>query len=110
MDVTVAVDCMGGDHGAHVTVPAVLDYLARDPGHRHGSFAWCFLAHRAHRGDCLKCISARARHTPGIQRMHRTLVAREPIDIHRVASSMASRVTRASVSSESSAMQYGGIQ
>ena len=31
MDVTVAVDCMGGDHGAHVTVPAVLDYLARDP-------------------------------------------------------------------------------
>ena len=31
MHVTVAVDCMGGDHGAHVTVPAVLDYLARDP-------------------------------------------------------------------------------
>src|SRR5690349_2803741 len=31
MDVTVAVDCMGGDHGAHVTVPAVLEYLARDP-------------------------------------------------------------------------------
>jgi glycerol-3-phosphate acyltransferase PlsX len=24
MDVTVAVDCMGGDHGAHVTVPAAL--------------------------------------------------------------------------------------
>jgi phosphate acyltransferase len=32
MDVTVAVDCMGGDHGAHVTVPAVLDHLERDPG------------------------------------------------------------------------------
>jgi glycerol-3-phosphate acyltransferase PlsX len=31
MHVTVAVDCMGGDHGAHVTVPAVLDYLSRDP-------------------------------------------------------------------------------
>lgn len=31
MDVTVAIDCMGGDHGAHVTVPAVLKYLARDP-------------------------------------------------------------------------------
>jgi glycerol-3-phosphate acyltransferase PlsX len=31
MDVTVAIDCMGGDHGAHVTVPAVLRYLADDP-------------------------------------------------------------------------------
>jgi len=31
MGVTVAVDCMGGDHGAHVTVPAVLRYLAVDP-------------------------------------------------------------------------------
>jgi phosphate acyltransferase len=31
MHVTVAVDCMGGDHGAHVTVPAVLEHLARDP-------------------------------------------------------------------------------
>jgi glycerol-3-phosphate acyltransferase PlsX len=31
MHVTVAVDCMGGDHGAHVTVPAVLEYLQRDP-------------------------------------------------------------------------------
>jgi len=31
MDVTVAIDCMGGDHGAHVTVPAALQYLARDP-------------------------------------------------------------------------------
>ena len=28
MDVTVAIDCMGGDHGPH-TVPAVLDYLRR---------------------------------------------------------------------------------
>ena len=32
MDVTVAVDCMGGDHGVHVTVPAALAYLRRDPG------------------------------------------------------------------------------
>ena len=31
MDVTVAIDCMGGDHGAHVTVAAALDFLARDP-------------------------------------------------------------------------------
>jgi glycerol-3-phosphate acyltransferase PlsX len=30
MDVKVAVDCMGGDHGAHVTVPAVLGMLGRD--------------------------------------------------------------------------------
>jgi glycerol-3-phosphate acyltransferase PlsX len=30
MDVTVAIDCMGGDHGAHVTVPAAVQYLARD--------------------------------------------------------------------------------
>lgn len=35
MDVTVAIDCMGGDHGAHVTVPAALEYLQRDP---HTSF------------------------------------------------------------------------
>ena len=31
MDVTVAVDCMGGDHGPHVTVPAALEELRRDP-------------------------------------------------------------------------------
>src|SRR5262249_16222245 len=31
MDVTVAVDCMGGDHGVHVTVPAALACLQRDP-------------------------------------------------------------------------------
>ena len=31
MDLKVAIDCMGGDHGAHVTVPAVLDVLRRDP-------------------------------------------------------------------------------
>jgi glycerol-3-phosphate acyltransferase PlsX len=31
MDVKVAVDCMGGDHGAHVTVPAALGILDRDP-------------------------------------------------------------------------------
>ena len=32
MDVMVAIDCMGGDHGAHVTVPAALDYLRRGKG------------------------------------------------------------------------------
>jgi len=31
MDVTVAVDCMGGDHGPHVTVPAALAALAVRP-------------------------------------------------------------------------------
>jgi len=31
MIVTVAIDCMGGDHGVHVTVPAALDCLGRDP-------------------------------------------------------------------------------
>jgi glycerol-3-phosphate acyltransferase PlsX len=31
MDVTVAVDCMGGDHGPHVTVPAALAALAARP-------------------------------------------------------------------------------
>ncbi|HKX52814.1 MAG TPA: phosphate acyltransferase PlsX [Nitrosospira sp.] len=31
MTITVAVDCMGGDHGPHVTVPAVVDYLQRNP-------------------------------------------------------------------------------
>ena len=31
MDITVAVDCMGGDHGPHVTVPAALDFQSRHP-------------------------------------------------------------------------------
>jgi len=31
MVVTVAIDCMGGDHGVHVTVPAALEYLECDP-------------------------------------------------------------------------------
>lgn len=31
MAITIAVDCMGGDHGPGVTVPAVLDFLGRDP-------------------------------------------------------------------------------
>ncbi|MDP3482868.1 MAG: phosphate acyltransferase PlsX [Sulfuricella sp.] len=30
MDITVAIDAMGGDHGPHVTVPAALAYLKRD--------------------------------------------------------------------------------
>ena len=29
--ITVAVDCMGGDHGPHVTVPAALEFQARVP-------------------------------------------------------------------------------
>ncbi|WP_090881167.1 phosphate acyltransferase PlsX [Nitrosovibrio sp. Nv6] len=32
MNITVAVDCMGGDYGPRVTVPAVVDYLHRNPG------------------------------------------------------------------------------
>jgi glycerol-3-phosphate acyltransferase PlsX len=32
MGVTVAIDCMGGDHGISVTVPAALSALERDPG------------------------------------------------------------------------------
>jgi glycerol-3-phosphate acyltransferase PlsX len=32
MDITVAVDCMGGDHGPHVTVPAALEFQARHGG------------------------------------------------------------------------------
>ena len=31
MAITIAVDCMGGDHGLSVTVPASLDFLRRDP-------------------------------------------------------------------------------
>ncbi len=31
MDITVAVDAMGGDHGAHVTVPAALRFLEEHP-------------------------------------------------------------------------------
>src|SRR5206468_11890934 len=29
--ITVAVDCMGGDHGPHVTVPAALEFQVRLP-------------------------------------------------------------------------------
>jgi glycerol-3-phosphate acyltransferase PlsX len=29
---TIAIDCMGGDHGAHVTVPAALEFLAMHRG------------------------------------------------------------------------------
>jgi glycerol-3-phosphate acyltransferase PlsX len=31
MDITVAIDCMGGDHGPHVTVPAALRFLKSTP-------------------------------------------------------------------------------
>ncbi|MBM3367776.1 MAG: phosphate acyltransferase, partial [Betaproteobacteria bacterium] len=32
MSITVAVDCMGGDHGPHVTVPAALQFLGAQAG------------------------------------------------------------------------------
>jgi glycerol-3-phosphate acyltransferase PlsX len=32
VDVTIAIDAMGGDHGAHVTVPAAVKYLQKYPG------------------------------------------------------------------------------
>ncbi len=32
MDVTVAIDCMGGDHGVRVTVPAAVEWSRRDDG------------------------------------------------------------------------------
>ena len=32
MDITVAIDCMGGDHGPHVTVPAALSFQKKHPG------------------------------------------------------------------------------
>lgn len=31
MDITIAIDCMGGDYGPHVTVPSAIDYLKKDP-------------------------------------------------------------------------------
>lgn len=31
MDVTIAIDAMGGDHGAHVTIPAAVRYLKQHP-------------------------------------------------------------------------------
>lgn len=31
MDVTIAIDAMGGDHGVQVTVPAALEYLQKHP-------------------------------------------------------------------------------
>ena len=31
MDITIAIDAMGGDHGAHITVPAAVEYLKRHP-------------------------------------------------------------------------------
>jgi len=32
MDITLAIDCMGGDHGPHVTVPAALEFQRAHPG------------------------------------------------------------------------------
>lgn len=34
MGITIAIDCMGGDHGPGVTVPAVLEFLSRNPDAR----------------------------------------------------------------------------
>jgi glycerol-3-phosphate acyltransferase PlsX len=34
MDVTIAIDCMGGDHGPAVTVPAAVAFLRHHPGAR----------------------------------------------------------------------------
>ena len=34
MDITVAVDCMGGDHGPSVTIPAALAFLAEGGSRR----------------------------------------------------------------------------
>ncbi|MBI2311350.1 MAG: phosphate acyltransferase PlsX [Betaproteobacteria bacterium] len=31
MDITVAIDCMGGDHGPHVTVPSAVGFLRAHP-------------------------------------------------------------------------------
>ncbi len=31
MAITIAVDCMGGDHGLPVTIPATIEFLRRDP-------------------------------------------------------------------------------
>lgn len=31
MNITVAIDCMGGDHGPHITVPSAVKYLRSDP-------------------------------------------------------------------------------
>ncbi|MCW5599046.1 MAG: phosphate acyltransferase PlsX [Nitrosomonas sp.] len=31
MNITVAIDCMGGDHGPHVTVPSAVEYALNDP-------------------------------------------------------------------------------
>ncbi|MEE9579703.1 MAG: phosphate acyltransferase PlsX [Nitrosomonadaceae bacterium] len=31
MDITVAIDCKGGDHGPEVTVPSAVDFLRRNP-------------------------------------------------------------------------------
>ncbi|MDR2001140.1 MAG: phosphate acyltransferase PlsX [Zoogloeaceae bacterium] len=31
MTITIAIDCMGGDHGPSVTIPAAFDFLRRDP-------------------------------------------------------------------------------
>lgn len=32
MDVTLAIDAMGGDHGPYVTIPAAIEYLKHSPG------------------------------------------------------------------------------
>ena len=39
MEVKVAIDCMGGDHGVHVTVPAALSVLKERPGSRRSCWS-----------------------------------------------------------------------
>ena len=34
MQITVAIDCMGGDHGPRVTVPAAINFLSAPPDAR----------------------------------------------------------------------------
>jgi len=34
MGITIALDCMGGDHGPHVTVPAAASFLQQRPDTR----------------------------------------------------------------------------
>ena len=56
MEVTVAVDCMGGDHGVHVTVPAALAYLRRDAG------VSCILVGQR---EAIECELSRLHSAPG---------------------------------------------
>ena len=47
MTVTLAIDCMGGDHGPSVTVPAALDFLRADRDTRYDTVAQVMAAARS---------------------------------------------------------------